>query len=513
MPSHTTTLPTRPQNPYRINKRRNKSRLIISPNSWARYEEENVVKGTQNGDQSKQESSYWDNSAAMEDGMEDEMEFNHGQIRERPKKAIKWDPEVSYVGMIEDAKKMERPQRAEKLWTRQNPPILKRENIPFEWNWTEADDDLDPKDYDAQIERCHERIHDGILPVIFEHRLAEMTGHKERQDKILAKYPGKSLNVAYRLETLHRCLDYIKKNPDEDAKYKQRKNVKALIEAYNSGHLEWSPRLVTYWSHGKQLCQPRPFDWDEAFYINKKHEGWEGFWVEGLDQPEPQPMCFNAATFPGSNDSAHMVIQQYIRIPGSTDHVRFGVYDDTGASTMALLVADIDTIVAAGGGTDRPPLMGMRESRLADGSIYNQYLVAVEVAIENMRPPSTLRRVLHVGPRTPAEFLLPHWTPALAVVRNDPHAPRLAGPWIRDQLYVLSIPDGERNMYIFDEASGLSRRHYAPHIQRAGTVEQRRDRPRPEIFTSVRPLPKGVDPLVWPNAPAFAPIPIPVPTP
>ncbi|KAJ5699182.1 hypothetical protein N7493_012090 [Penicillium malachiteum] len=260
-----------------MDKKRKKSRLIVSPNAWARYEEENVVKGTQNEYHSEEDSSYWDDSSVIEDG----MVLSHGQIRERPKKAIKWDPDFSYVGMLEDVKKVERPKRVPKLWARQSPPILKREHIPYEWNWSEADDDLDPEDYDAQIERCHERIHDGILPVIFEHRLAEVTERKQERDEILAKYPGKSLHVAYRLDMLHQCLEYIKTNPDEDAQYKQRKNVKALIKTYKSGSLEWNPRLVTYWSHGKQLCQPRPFDWDEFFYINKKHEGWEGFWVEG----------------------------------------------------------------------------------------------------------------------------------------------------------------------------------------------------------------------------------------
>lgn len=64
--------------------------------------------------------------------------------------------------------------------------------------------------------------------------------------------------------------------------WNQLPNVNALIEAYQNGTLRSWPRLVTYWSRGRQLSQPRPFDWDEFEAINYDHNGEEGFWVEGV---------------------------------------------------------------------------------------------------------------------------------------------------------------------------------------------------------------------------------------
>ncbi|KAJ5290890.1 hypothetical protein N7478_000141 [Penicillium angulare] len=52
--------------------------------------------------------------------------------------------------------------------------------------------------------------------------------------------------------------------------------------------LGWSGRiqingLVTYWSRGTQISQPRPFDWDECLAINNHHNGTTSFWVEGYN--------------------------------------------------------------------------------------------------------------------------------------------------------------------------------------------------------------------------------------
>lgn len=62
----------------------------------------------------------------------------------------------------------------------------------------------------------------------------------------------------------------------------EKKNVIAIIHAYRTGKLEWISGLVTYWSDGKKLCEPRPFDWDEFDAINKAHSGHKSFWVEGV---------------------------------------------------------------------------------------------------------------------------------------------------------------------------------------------------------------------------------------
>lgn len=64
--------------------------------------------------------------------------------------------------------------------------------------------------------------------------------------------------------------------------YEQLPNIEALLEQYKSGELDWNTGLVTYWLKGAQVSQPRPFDWDEFEAINSHHQGYKGFWVEGV---------------------------------------------------------------------------------------------------------------------------------------------------------------------------------------------------------------------------------------
>lgn len=74
-------------------------------------------------------------------------------------------------------------------------------------------------------------------------------------------------------------------------------NINNLIHAYSTGKLDWNPRFVTYWSNGKQICPPRPFDWDELEAMAQAHREEnkleiESFWVEGdvcLSQPLTAP--------------------------------------------------------------------------------------------------------------------------------------------------------------------------------------------------------------------------------
>lgn len=65
-------------------------------------------------------------------------------------------------------------------------------------------------------------------------------------------------------------------------KYQQLVNVTAVENAYRSGTLDRTPGLVVYFSKGKQLCQPRPFVWEEFEALNKKYHGESSFWTEGV---------------------------------------------------------------------------------------------------------------------------------------------------------------------------------------------------------------------------------------
>lgn len=66
----------------------------------------------------------------------------------------------------------------------------------------------------------------------------------------------------------------------------QLRNIQELINAYSSCRLDWREGVVTYWSNGYQLCQPRPFDWDEQEAMSRdhrqRHNRDDGFWVEGV---------------------------------------------------------------------------------------------------------------------------------------------------------------------------------------------------------------------------------------
>lgn len=99
---------------------------------------------------------------------------------------------------------------------------------------------------------------------------------------IKARFPGKSLEVAQRLNSLYIMKAGFLKEGDD---YKQVPNIEALIQAYESGELEWHRGLVTYWSYGKQLCKPRPLNFDEFLLVNRKYGGHESFWAEGVSFP------------------------------------------------------------------------------------------------------------------------------------------------------------------------------------------------------------------------------------
>lgn len=53
------------------------------------------------------------------------------------------------------------------------------------------------------------------------------------------------------------------------------------MTAYRQHKLEWNDGLVTYWVEDRQLCEPRPFDWDELDQIKEKHAKNTSIWIEG----------------------------------------------------------------------------------------------------------------------------------------------------------------------------------------------------------------------------------------
>lgn len=91
--------------------------------------------------------------------------------------------------------------------------------------------------------------------------------------------PGLSWGVIKRLQSLALIRGHLQQTGD---KHEQLLNIAAVERSYRSGLLERHPGLVVYFSRGEQLCQPRPFDWDEFEAINKKYRGESSFWTEGV---------------------------------------------------------------------------------------------------------------------------------------------------------------------------------------------------------------------------------------
>ena len=89
---------------------------------------------------------------------------------------------------------------------------------------------------------------------------------------------GLSLQVVQRLDSLKR----IEKDLEKEDKYGQLVNVQAVMHAYRSAQLGWNPRLVTYWTDGRQICQPRPFSWDEFHEIKAQVKNDKCWWIEGV---------------------------------------------------------------------------------------------------------------------------------------------------------------------------------------------------------------------------------------
>lgn len=105
-------------------------------------------------------------------------------------------------------------------------------------------------------------------------------------------FPGLSLDVIKRLDDL--------KGMEADLRARGKDpsglgpNIAALINAYRTRQLDWHPGLVTYWSNGIQICQPRPFHYQEFLQVNQLYNGHASFWVEGVSTQFPRCRRINS---------------------------------------------------------------------------------------------------------------------------------------------------------------------------------------------------------------------------
>ncbi|CAI7622657.1 unnamed protein product [Penicillium discolor] len=188
------------------------------------------------------------------------------------------DLEKSYAGTLVPRRR-QRPKKS-RPWGKRTgtDPITDPAKLPRGWHMKE--DDLELNDIDGQIERCHERIAENIMPHVFEQRLQDYTAAKAKEDEM--RFPGSeelSWETVRRVHELEMMKTDLASTTDDS---EQLPNIDALLEAYKSGDLDWNTGLVTYWLKGARISQPRPFDWDEFEAINSHHQGYKGFWVEGI---------------------------------------------------------------------------------------------------------------------------------------------------------------------------------------------------------------------------------------
>ncbi|KAJ6122913.1 hypothetical protein N7512_005378 [Penicillium capsulatum] len=326
------------------------------------------------------------------------------------------DVEKSYVDEIKSnpppapSQPVKKPkQKRWKRW-RGKEPLNNPAKLPK--NWTMHEFDLAEDDIDGRIARCHERLEDNIMPAVFRQRL--------RDKMVSSESEHLSLETVQRVDTLKAIEKNLIANGDEHG---QLPNVRAVLEAYRSGDLAWYPNLVTYWSEGKQLCKPRPFDWDEFEVINASVQGHRSFWTEG---------CYIA-----------------LRIPGYDWWAEFPFLYDTGASIMNVYHGDLRTIMGPFGPPNEPnaSIIGVTSLRDASNNDRYQPIIELEATILTDRGPNAQR--------------LTPWT-RVAVTVNDgdyvgpPYGTvRLDGPFIRSQLFTGTAPPVIDTMVIAQSARGL----------------------------------------------------------
>jgi hypothetical protein len=244
-------------------------------------------------------------------------------------------------------------------------------NIPEDWTCEELD--LDPDDLDAQLVRVDERIANQILPDMFTQRKQELLELKAEKDKMIARESGSSglsMDVIRRLDYLIEMGEQLVNTPDPSGFIP---NIKAIINAYRTRRLEWNEGLVTYWSKGKQLCEPRPFHYGEFLDVNKQHDGHNDFWVEGLFPSRPaSQLVVQSQEF--SAPPGRWVNDMYItmRLPNNrTTQMQYLFLDDSGAEATLIYDQDIVPLRKTPAGTvsQLPPLMG---STLARGALGGQ---------------------------------------------------------------------------------------------------------------------------------------------
>ncbi|KAJ5917957.1 hypothetical protein N7454_010332 [Penicillium verhagenii] len=361
------------------------------------------------------------------------------------------------------------PQRQQR-WTHPGKNSLNDWNqLPKGWNYDEPD--LDPQDIEAQIQRCKDRIEDNIMPYLFSIRLKVFEEAKINRDALVAPYQGKGLSwsLIQRLECLKGLKEDLLANGDA---FEELPNVESIIAAYESGDLKLDGQ-ITYWSYGKFIHRSNTFDWNEFKTVNRIHQGFKGFWVEGRGE-EPGPTSVNSYKAICSADSdGQYVIPLVLRLGQDPmqdknksklePEIEFDFIDDTGCGPLKIYTDDVAILqgpnVATGVDWPWPQMIGYEPMKSADGTV--SYILAIMVEVNIYNKPKG---------RADRQLGMPAWVPAVALVDPGksvgPAGPneRLSGHWLRSSLFTATAPGSNQCLYISSTKTGLLEKDMLPRV-------------------------------------------------
>ncbi|KGO69540.1 hypothetical protein PITC_000380 [Penicillium italicum] len=340
---------------------------------------------------------------------------------------------MSQDGQVEGYSRPPRQQR----WTHDgNQPITDPALVPEGWNADELD--LNVNDIDAQVERCMERISDGILPNFFKFRLSQYEQRRAARDEMLHSEPaGLSWDIVRRLDHLKIIETHLKTDGDP---HNQLLNVTALIKAYREGKLGWSRGWVSYWSNGVQLNTPQKFDPGLHKKLSNENDTTKSWWVEGLQPPGGGSLGGFHSFAPYTN--LHSIefpvqISADSQLPGANS-LTLNVCHDTGADIMAIPQCYIDQLESLG---IPVPVHGYNIIDIP-GSTSCHKVVEVDVRVTNNKNQP-----------------ISHWMKIQACVipsrPGDHFGMLLSGPFLRFALYTATCPDGQGLLYVCDHKKEL----------------------------------------------------------
>ncbi|KAJ5448002.1 hypothetical protein N7445_002823 [Penicillium cf. griseofulvum] len=343
--------------------------------------------------------------------------------------------DYSMMARIGQSETYSRPPRQQR-WKHDGVPITDPALVPEGWNADELD--LDVNDIDSQVERCMERISDGILPNFFKCRLSQYEKRRAARDEMVqSEAAGLSWDIVRRLGHLKEIERHLNTNGDPDA---QLPNVNAVIKAYSEGKLGWSRGWVSYWSKGVQLNTPQKFEADYHKKLADEYDTTKAWWVEGLQAP-------GSATLGGFHASApfngvHSILFPVEVSPNSQaasfNGLTLYVCHDTGADIMAIPQCYIDQLEALG---TRVPVHGYNIMEIPGSSACHK-VVEIDVRLTD-----GVSRALSYWMRIQAC--------AIETTPGNHFGMLLSGPFLRFALYTATCPDGQGNLYVCNHKKEL----------------------------------------------------------